>query len=238
MQIIEVSCVGVRSAVITLERPHTPLRFVLFPMIHIGRREFYQAVSERVARCAVVVAEGKPEGRRRRSLPGMAYRLLRRHRRTRLVYQPSGEEALGIPVVRPDMSTAEIHRHLRRLPVLTYALAYLTLWVLLPWFLLYLLFFGAERFLVSHLALDDDTPYTDPSPGERMEAIDRVIMDDRDALLLDALSKIYEERSAEGVDIAVVYGAAHMPAVVHGMLRRYGYRPRGAEWLTVFDIDD
>jgi hypothetical protein len=31
-----------------------------------------------------------------------------------------------------------------------------------------------------------------------------------------------------------VYGAAHMPAVTRELLRRYGYRPRTAEWLTVF----
>jgi hypothetical protein len=29
-----------------------------------------------------------------------------------------------------------------------------------------------------------------------------------------------------------------MPAVIHGLLERHGYRARGAEWLTVFGLDD
>jgi hypothetical protein len=37
-------------------------------------------------------------------------------------------------------------------------------------------------------------------------------------------------------DPAVVYGVGHMTAVTHEMLRRFGYRPRTAAWLTVFDF--
>ena len=37
-------------------------------------------------------------------------------------------------------------------------------------------------------------------------------------------------------DIAVVYGAAHMPALIRHLQSRYGFRPRAADWLTVFDF--
>ncbi len=148
------------------------------------------------------------------------------------------EEALGAPVVRPDLSLDDIRRRLRRLPISTYALARLALWVVLPWVAVYLLLFGTRRFLVNELALDDDSPYVEPSPGERWESIERVVVDDRDALLLAALSKIHDDRCDEAIDVAVIYGAAHMPAVIHGLLDRYEYRARGAEWLTVFGLDD
>jgi hypothetical protein len=36
MQIIEVSVIGVRSGVLRLTRPDTPLRFEIYPMVHIG----------------------------------------------------------------------------------------------------------------------------------------------------------------------------------------------------------
>jgi hypothetical protein len=39
----------------------------------------------------------------------------------------------------------------------------------------------------------------------------------------------------ESIDVAVVYGAAHMPAVTRQMSARFGYRPWTAEWLPVFD---
>jgi hypothetical protein len=47
---------------------------------------------------------------------------------------------------------------------------------------------------------------------------------------------IHEAHAAEPVAVAVVYGAGHMPAVIHGLLGRYGYQPQGAEWLTIFDF--
>jgi hypothetical protein len=237
VQIIEVTGMGVRSAVINLQRRETPLRFVLFPMIHLGRPEFFAAVAARASRCALVVAEGEGQSKRKVSLSGLAYRLLRRHRRSRLVVQDVREETLGVPVVRPDLSADEIRHRLRQLPIPTYLLA-LALWIVVPWVALYLLLFGARRFLAHELALDDDSFYVEPSPGQRWESIDRVIVDDRDVALLDALSTIHEDRCDEAIDVAVIYGAAHMPAVIHGLLNRHGYRARGAEWLTVFGLDD
>ena len=38
------------------------------------------------------------------------------------------------------------------------------------------------------------------------------------------------------MDVAVVLEAGHMPAVTRELYRQFGYRPRSAEWLTVFDF--
>jgi hypothetical protein len=172
------------------------------------------------------------------SLPALAYRALRRHRRGTLVIQDVGEDTLDVQVLRPDLTLPELRSRLRRLPLLTYATARLALWVVVPWVALYLLIFGARRLLSRELALDVDTLYTDPSSGSRWDAIDRVVLDDRDALLVDALSNIHRRRCEEPIDVAVIYGAAHMPAVIYGLLARHGYRARTAQWVTVFDIDD
>jgi hypothetical protein len=45
----------------------------------------------------------------------------------------------------------------------------------------------------------------------------------------------FTRHNNESIDVAVVYGAAHMPAVTRQMSARFGYRPRTAEWLPVFD---
>jgi hypothetical protein len=238
LQIIEVTGAGVRSAVIRLQRRDSPLRFVLFPMIHLGRSEFYQAVRERAGRCAVIVAEGQPGSKPRASLAGLAYRLLRRRRRGRLVAQNVDEYSLGVPVVRPDLSLEAIRLRLRRLPWGTYVFARLGLWIILPWVALYVLLFGSARFLAHEMGLDDDTPDTEQSAGKRWDSIDEVIVDERDALLIDALSQIHENMCGEAAEIAVIYGARHMPAVIRALFDRYGYRARGAEWLTVFGLDD
>ena len=51
MQIVEDSIVGVRAAVITLSRHETPLRFQLYPMLHIGDRGYYREVTRRLRDC-------------------------------------------------------------------------------------------------------------------------------------------------------------------------------------------
>jgi hypothetical protein len=44
------------------------------------------------------------------------------------------------------------------------------------------------------------------------------------------------QRCQEPIEVAVVYGAEHMASVIRYLLGRYGYRPREAQWLTVFDL--
>jgi hypothetical protein len=60
MQFIESSIIGLRSAVTTFTRPATPLRFTLFPMVHVGEQQFYDEVAARARLCQVIVAEGTP----------------------------------------------------------------------------------------------------------------------------------------------------------------------------------
>ncbi|MEV7228195.1 hypothetical protein AB0M79_14395 [Polymorphospora sp. NPDC051019] len=57
MQIIEVGMLGVRASVLRLTRRDTPLRFDVFPMVHIGEPAFYTAVADRLRRCDLILAE-------------------------------------------------------------------------------------------------------------------------------------------------------------------------------------
>ena len=65
MQIIEVTDLAVRSAVIRLRRTGTPLQFVLYPMIHMAKPAFYAAVTRRLEQADVVVVEGIGGGERK-----------------------------------------------------------------------------------------------------------------------------------------------------------------------------
>jgi hypothetical protein len=69
MQIVEVSVIGVRSAVITLTRRDTSMQIVLFPMLHLGSAVFYRQVTSRLRGCQLVVAEGI-RGKRARGTRG------------------------------------------------------------------------------------------------------------------------------------------------------------------------
>ncbi len=50
-----------------------------------------------------------------------------------------------------------------------------------------------------------------------------------------ALQRIHEERCDEATQVAIVYGAGHMPAVVRYLGQRFGYWASDAEWMTIFD---
>lgn len=118
MQIIEVTDLAVRSAIIRLRRRETPLQFVLYPMIHVARPAFYAAVTARLKRADVVVAEGvgggRVGGRRQRSLlaalAGCTSSAAARTSRSRSstappTYQPSCKDCATATATGPALPT-------------------------------------------------------------------------------------------------------------------------------------
>jgi pheromone shutdown protein TraB len=96
-----------------------------------------------------------------------------------------------------------------------------------------LLVFGSRELLVRRLGSQEDLPTREQELGYgRFDALQELLVDDRDVLLVEALEAIHQQRFQEPISVAVVYGAGHMPAVVR-YLARYGYRASSAEWLTV-----
>ncbi|MEQ7128482.1 hypothetical protein ABN034_28660 [Actinopolymorpha sp. B11F2] len=225
MQLLEAG-MGLRSAVIELRRPGTPLRFVLFPMVHLGEPSFYTSVMDRLRDCDLIVAEGLRGRSRSGSLLTLSYRLVRRGR-LGLMKQHLDLGSLGRPVLRPDMTGQEFDAGWRTVPLLTRLLLMLTL----PVFILYVFAFGSRARLAQQLALEDDHGL---GGSEGDEDIDAILGDARDRLLIDALAKIHEDRGTEPITVAVVYGAQHMIPVVQVMSARFGYVPCAGEWLIVF----
>lgn len=58
MQIIESTDFGVRSAVYGVRRRFAPLQIDLYPMLHVGRPEYYEEVRRRLREADIVVCEG------------------------------------------------------------------------------------------------------------------------------------------------------------------------------------
>lgn len=60
---------------------------------------------------------------------------------------------------------------------------------------------------------------------------------EQDDNLVGELTRIHEQRGGEAIEVAIVYGAAHLPAVVQALVGRLGYRPeRGGQWLLAIDF--
>jgi hypothetical protein len=113
-------------------------------MIHMAKPAFYSAVTARLKRADVVVAEGVGGGRRERSvLVGaltLSYTALRFNRRAKLVEQNTDYTALGLPVVRPDVSVSEFEAGWRRVPLTQR----LMMWCVLPFVVLARVFGGTR----------------------------------------------------------------------------------------------
>ncbi|MBD0694083.1 hypothetical protein [Streptomyces sp. CBMA123] len=235
MQFIEVTALaGVRSAVTVLRRRGGRLTFVLYPMVHIGEPQFYAGVQERLRTAGLVVVEGvdaAPSGARALSL---SYELAA-SRRLGLVEQRLDYRALGVPVLRPDLDAARVAKGWRRVP----RALRVSLIVFSPLYGLWLRFLGSRRALARGLAVDDLSLDEKRllTAGTGVERLEELVLDQRDQLLLEALWELHRRPLDGPLEVAVVYGASHMPPVVRGLLR-LGYRPTDGEWLTVFTFLD
>ncbi|GAB3414853.1 hypothetical protein [Flindersiella endophytica] len=231
MQILESSDFGLRSAVLTLRRRETQLRFILFPMVHLAEPAFYDAVAERLRICDLIVAEGVKGESAPMSLLTASYRLAGSSSRLGLVVQSIDFGGLGVPVIYPDLTGQEFSRQYSRVPLGQRFL----LGVAGPVVGLGIRLFASRELLGSHLAMDDLPTPTDELIGDMFTEHDDVVVDRRDTLVVDALTAIHDERHSEPITVAVVYGAGHVPGVVNALGARLHYLPRSAEWLTVFE---
>jgi hypothetical protein len=226
MQIIEHSIAGTRSAVLRLKRPGTALEFLVFPMIHVASPEFFAAVEERLRRCDLLVVEGVSGRSALVRAFTMTYRVIPANRRSGLVEDNIPYRSLGVPVICPDATAEDVERSWSQVPIQHRLATYAMLPAVAA-----MQFFGGRQRLLSPEAEVNDLP--SPRDEEFAEHFDRVLLRERDARLLAALTEIHRTRSHERVDVAVVYGAGHVPTLVRGLLDRHGYRVRTAEWLTV-----
>jgi hypothetical protein len=246
MQIVEVSIAGVRSSVLRLTRRDTPLRFEFYPMVHVGEPAFYAAVTERLRRCDLIVAEGvggvaTPGGGRRAgdtrsaavSALTASYELPAWFERSGLVEQNIRYRTLGVPVRYPDMTDEQFAAGWRAVPLWQRAIAVTAA----PLVGLHRLAFGSRRALARGLATDDTDWQDELLDIDSMDDLMALLGEQRDRLLIAELDLIHRERQHQPITVAVVYGAAHVAPAVHGMRALHAYRVRGAEWLTVFSFE-
>jgi hypothetical protein len=229
VDIIDVSEMGVQSAVIELRRKGTPCRFTIYPMIHIGEASFYREVSARLANHDLIVAEGIIGPSPTTDFMTQIYRSKTLQTRLGLQAQSGALYDVGVPLLTPDMTGPELERRWRDVGLPERAMWY----TMTPAFRLYLDAFGSRELIARHLQLDSDTlAIEEPSGLELIE----IITDQRDVLLCEAVTRIHTERCEEDINVAVVYGAGHVAPLVKHLRARHGYVPRSAEWLRVFSL--
>jgi hypothetical protein len=231
MQLIEVTDFGVRAAEIRLGRTETPLRFVLFPMVHVGSDAYYQEVTRRLQSCQLIVAEGISGSSAAASALTSVYRFT--SRRMNLKTQQLDLSSLQVPIINPDFTGEQFDAGFARLP----RLFRLMVFALFPIVGVYMALVGSRAALARYLETDDlPTREELATMTGNWERLDSLLRNKRDEPLLRCLDEIHQQRCSEDIDVAVVYGALHMRAVVEYLSARYGYFPRKADWITILSF--
>jgi hypothetical protein len=226
MQFIESSIVGLRSAVITLTHRATPLRFILFPMVHVGQQAFYDEVAARARLCQLIVAEGVAA----KHVPAQAW-MARQHWGGPLVDQLAGLdlESLGVPVRWEAEPGARPQSAKERFTSQAADVAGAATIGLIRKFV-------NPRVLGS---LDQAEAYDQSAANLTGDWFDRLLEHNvstvRNARLTRLLDKIHRDHAADAVTVGVVFGAAHMPVVANHLCGQHGYVATSAEWLTVIE---
>ena len=232
MQFIERNSFNVQAAVLFLKHPQASLEFVLFPMIHVGTREYYRQVRQLLGSCDYVLFEGV-RGLKVQIMT-FAYRFMVRRKRLGLVTQ----EELELGELGSTLDHADID-----------AKSFQTAWSTLPFWLriiflgavpfcaLYLFLFATRQSIAAELEIRDLPTREDIlNSSEESEKIDEVLLHSRDAHLLNIIEDIFNKKQEQPLKVAVLYGAAHMRAVTRYLTDRLGYRVIRGESVTVFDL--
>lgn len=207
----------------SMAHPEHRMRVSLYPMFHIGSPAFYQAISDDLTRFRVFLLEGV----RSRGFRGPLYDLAARN--LRLVTQrnhltlPPGAERLPL-----DMTGDEFEREVKAVP-LHWRLA---LWLLRP-----ILWALTSTAAGRHAAWDSFSERTHRATrDERDTPLDELILTKRDRAMSDRLRAFVEDprRQAAAEPVAVIAGAAHMPAL-YATLRACGFRKGTQRWFEVLE---
>lgn len=231
MQFLESSILGLRAARHRLAAPDHAAEVTLFPMIHIGEAAFFDRVASDALAHDVVLVEGV----RARSV----WLLTRAYRwaplkRLGLVAQPAiRPDAGGAEVILADISPAAFDKLWRAQPAwhrTGFALAAPAygLWLRLT----------ASRATLARRQCTTDLPDRDTTLAHDTPAggLLSVILHARDANLTRVLGAELDKARNTPRRIAVVYGAAHMPAILAELRAHGGFRPVESDWLEAIPL--
>ena len=197
--------------------------FTLFPMIHVADAGFFDRVMAEADAHDCVLKEGvgwRPVARTTK----VAYRNISKSSRD-LAVQPSGPEGATDKWFNSDLDPDTFRQKWKKIPLLRRILFHILLRVVGL-----ILRFGKARALLANAMATttiDDTNAIDSVFGAEFR---KVVLDDRDAALLRGCEIAIERRPEDR--IAVVWGAAHMPALINALTQNFGYRITEREWIT------
>ena len=233
MQFVEPSIFGVRSARLSFVSPTSPVRITLFPMVHIGEAEFYASTYDDAGSHDVVFLEGVNSP--------ITYRITRSYRwlvgsraMAGLIVQPRFPTGrTDNRIVRSDLTATEFEAEWRRVPLWLRAVVY----VLAPLVGLRRRWLYSKEKLAKDMRCEDQPTLSelmalDPETG----ALTQVILHARDERLLEHLRAELDGAQSTPITFAIVYGAAHMRAVVRELTSSRDFFVCASDWRSILSL--
>lgn len=196
--------------------------------MHIGDQEFYDEVLNRVANCDVIMVEGVKSVTS--TVIASSYRYAIHNRDLGLVLQPKikSEDVTG-KIVHADVSTRDFERKWASLRLFTK----LQLYTIAPLYGLYLRYFATRESIARRSNTEFAIGRGDLLQDEEWDEFDEILVNWRDRELIERLNKEIKKAKLSRKNIAIIYGAEHMRAVVKFLFDTKGYRVESSEWLTI-----
>ena len=234
MQFVEKNSFNLRAAVYSLKKDSTALEFVVFPMIHVGSREYYQEITRRLSTCDLLLVEGLKS--KKATILTLSYRFIKKIRRMDLITQHEGIrlDEFRNEVKNADMDGSAFDERWSSLPITLR----LQLFIIVPAFVVYLFLFGTREILAENLAIEDlpNEEEENSSEDETLTTLDSLVVDERDRRLLEHIATVNDERAQNPQRIGILYGAFHMRRVMPFLMQKLNYRVVKADWVKVFDL--
>lgn len=230
MRFIEIKSFCVTVRLHHFKKRGTGLEFILFPMIHIGEKGFYEEIRTRLDECDVIFAEGV--NTKWADFLTFTYRAAAKSKRINLITQ---QKALLLKNLKPkilnfDISPKEFNRKLNKISLPTR----LFLLLFMPLFGIYLFFSGSREMLVKYMMIDNPDLKKEDTEDE-IDKFEKLLKAERDDVLIDNIEQFHNENNKEKLKIAVVFGADHMPKVASFLIHELKYRLLETELVKVFD---
>jgi hypothetical protein len=229
VRFVEYTGAGLRTADLLFTAPRRLAAVRLFPVVHIGRQRYYDALRRELDRCDYVLYE-LAGGQAQRAGHRVSYRWAARI--LGLTAQLDAFDYRHPPAnwIHADFSAPEWQQARQRLPwYINLLLDQINLVTALVALLLALL---RRRDLIARLlALVMEME----SVLDQRTTVERVLVDERNAIILRRLAEVESRLAAERHQavVGILYGAYHMPALARALMGM-GYSCVQAGWISEF----
>lgn len=214
------------SSIVTFEKPGSNVRFKLFPVVHVGRREYYELAYKKLNENDYVLYEGFGEATRSEKKQG-TYRSSAQ--KMGLVSQDEAINYRRLPAkwIRADLkgeaakqAVDDLMFHekffLKNLGILNAAAVGL-----------FSVAFANRRALAELLAQFQNAPMTMPL----FERLSWMITGQREKVIYRKIGQFAATQWDQPITVAIFYGAGHMAALTKHLTETLGYQESSTEWI-------